>query len=170
MRIYYILLSFMLLGSPLKKVDTQKLQQQISSETKTINTLLERWHKAAADADFDAYFACMDDEAYYIGTDKSEKWSTKQFKAFCKPHFEKGSAWDFKSTDREVYLNEDQSVAWFDEKLDTWMGVCMASGVLLRSNGEWKIKHYQLSMAVPNEIVDDFIQLVENHQSVQKND
>ena len=170
MRIYFILISLMFSMSSFNKEDIDRYQQQSISQKETINTLVNRWHKAATDADFDAYFACMDDDGYYIGTDASEKWTVEEFKAFCRPHFEKGSAWDFKTIDREVYLSDDKSVAWFDEKLNTWMGVCMASGVLVKSNEQWKIKHYQLSIAVPNDIVRDFIQMVEHHKSVQKND
>ncbi len=169
MRIYFILLSLMFSISSLHKEDIEVHQKQSISQKGVIDTLLNRWHKAAAEADFDTYFACMHDDGYYIGTDASEKWTVKEFKAYCKPHFDKGSAWDFKAFERELYLNEDQSVAWFDEKLNTWMGVCMASGVLVKSNQQWKIMHYQLSIAVPNDMVHDFIQMVEQHKSSQKN-
>ena len=45
--------------------------QQQSSETeikKLINTTLDNWHKAASNADFDAYFDLMADDAIFIGT------------------------------------------------------------------------------------------------------
>ena len=49
---------------------------------------------------------------------------------------------------------------------DTWMGVCMSSGVLVKTKNGWKIKHYQLSIAVPNDLVQDFIKLVESYQNI----
>ncbi len=35
-----------------------------------------KWHKAATTANFDVFFTCFDGEAYYIGTDENEKWTT----------------------------------------------------------------------------------------------
>ena len=49
-------------------------------------------------------------------------------------------------------------MAWFDELLDTHMKICRGSGVLVdQGNGQWKIKHYVLSMTVPNENVDEIV-------------
>ncbi|MBS9766494.1 MAG: nuclear transport factor 2 family protein [Flavobacteriaceae bacterium] len=42
-------------------------------------------------------------------------------------------------------------MAWFDELLDTWMGICRGSGVLEKTAKGWKIRHYVLSVTVPNE-------------------
>jgi len=36
--------------------------------------------------------------------------------------------------------------------------------VVVKTESAWKIKHYQLSIAVPNNIVNDFIQLVKNYE------
>ena len=47
-----------------------------------IHTVLNRWHKAAADADFDAYFEEMTPDGVFIGTDATENWQNKAFRAF----------------------------------------------------------------------------------------
>jgi hypothetical protein len=57
-------------------------------------------------------------------------------------------------------LNEAKNLAWFDEKLDTWMGICRGSGVVARTKEGWKIKHYVLSVTVPNDKITEFIELV----------
>jgi hypothetical protein len=44
-------------------------------------------------------------------------------------------------------------MAWFDE-LSTQMKICRGSGVLVKIGNDWKIKHYVLSMTVPNENVE----------------
>ena len=67
-----------------------------------INTQLEAWHKAAADADFDAYFDLMTDDAVFIGTDAEENWQLDQFKAFSKPYFDRGKAWSFSTLERTI--------------------------------------------------------------------
>ncbi len=51
---------------------------------------------------------------------------------------------------------------WFDETLDTWMGVCRGSGVLINKNGKWLIKQYVLSLTVPNEKMKEVIFVLSN--------
>ncbi len=165
MRVYLILLSIVLIGTLFQDGNSHRINVPNQNKVKAINTTINRWHRAAANADFDTFFNCMDEESYYIGTDETEKWNRKDFMVFCKPYFDQGSAWDFKPFDRGVYLNKNMDLAWFDEKLDTWMGICRASGVVVKSGREWKIKHYHLSVTIPNDIVDDFIKLVVNYKA-----
>lgn len=135
-----------------------------NDEVKLIDGMIDKWHLAAAEADFETYFDLMDAEGYFIGTDASEKWNIAEFKAFCEPIFERESAWTFTKREREIFMSDSRKMAWFDEQLDTWMGICMSSGVVVKTEIGWKIKHYQLAIAVPNDIVDDFIQLVKNYE------
>ncbi|MCP4551543.1 MAG: nuclear transport factor 2 family protein [Bacteroidetes bacterium] len=79
-----------------------------------------------------------------------------------------GAAWDFKPLEREVFVNDNLTFACFDEKLNTWMGGCRGSGVLIKNDDHWKIKHYQLSVNAPNDIVQDFIQLVDKYNEKLK--
>ena len=48
-------------------------------DNKVINQVLEEWHTAAADADFDAYFDIMTEDAVFIGTDATENWQREEF-------------------------------------------------------------------------------------------
>lgn len=132
-----------------------------SAETlkKETGILLDEWHKAAAKADFDAYFSLMAEDGIYIGTDATENWNLSEFKNFSKPYFDKGKAWNFTALDRNIYLSDDQQVIWFDELLKTHMGLCRGSGVLTQEDGAWKIKHYVLSMTVPNKYVEEASQM-----------
>ncbi|RMB59132.1 hypothetical protein EAX61_08710 [Dokdonia sinensis] len=120
---------------------------------KSIDTSLEAWHKAAAGADFDAYFGLMTEDAVFLGTDATENWQIQEFKAFSKPYFDKGKAWSFSTLERNIYLDIDGETAWFDEHLDTQMGICRGSGVMKKTGNTWKVQHYVLSIAVPNENV-----------------
>ncbi|WP_271768660.1 nuclear transport factor 2 family protein [Aquimarina algiphila] len=131
-----------------------------SAQQKTeINNILEQWHKAAADANFDAYFGLMTKDAIFIGTDPTENWTNADFKAFSKPYFDKGKAWSFSTLERNIFVENDMSIAWFDELLDTQMGICRGSGVVQKTNQGWKIKHYVLSIAIPNENVKEITEL-----------
>ncbi|MGX1927735.1 nuclear transport factor 2 family protein [Flagellimonas sp. 2504JD4-2] len=135
-------------------------------EKQAINELLDGWHQAASDADFDAYFGKMTPEGVFIGTDATENWQNKAFREFSKPYFDKGKAWSFTSVERNIYLNEAEDIAWFDELLDTQMKLCRGSGVAKKENGQWKIAHYVLSIAVPNENVGELIQLKKEKDSL----
>lgn len=134
-------------------------QNKTITEPKEVNILLDNWHLAATNANLDAYFSALDDNAIYIGTDASERWTKTEFFSFCEPYFKKGKAWDFKAFDREIYFSEDGKTAWFNELLNTWMGICRASGVLSLKDGNWKISHYQLSVTVKNEKMKQFLEI-----------
>lgn len=124
------------------------------SDKSQINDILESWHKAAAEANSNNYFSLMADESVFIGTDATENWNKQEFMEWSKKYFDRGKAWSFSTLERNIYLGEDSEFAWFDELLDTQMGICRGSGVLVKEDGEWKIKHYVLSIAIPNENVD----------------
>ena len=126
-----------------------------------VTILLDNWHKAAAEANFDVYFSTMDNESIFIGTDATENWNKQEFIAFAKPYFDKGKAWNFTALERNIYFSKDGKMAWFDELLDTQMKICRGSGVLVKAGKEWKIKHYVLSMTIPNENTDEVIKLKE---------
>ena len=130
-----------------------------TEETAAINTLLNDWHTAAAKADYNGYFGKIANDGHYIGTDATENWDAKAFAAFSKPYFDSGKAWDFKALERNVYFSKDGKIAWFDEFLDTWMKGCRGSGVLEKEGNEWKIKHYVLSMTVPNDATQQVLPL-----------
>lgn len=126
---------------------------------KEVAAVLNSWHQAATDADFENYFSKMDSISVFIGTDASENWTKKEFSNFSKPYFDKGKAWDFKTIERNIYINKNKDVVWFDELLTTWMGMCRGSGVLEKNNTQWKIKHYVLSVTIPNDSIQKVIKL-----------
>jgi ketosteroid isomerase-like protein len=125
-----------------------------------LNNQIDAWHIAAAQADASAYFGMMAPESIFIGTDKTENWTKAEFEALYRPYFAEGKSWDFIPIDRNWYFNKTDNMAWFDETLETWMGVCQSSGVMEKqSNGEWLIKHYQLSLTVDNDQIDAVIEV-----------
>ncbi len=98
-------------------------------------------------------------DAIFIGTDPTENWNQEQFKAFAKPYFDKGKAWNFTAVERNIFFSNDGKIAWFDELLDTQMKICRGSGVLRKENNGWKIVHYVLSMTIPNDNVDEVVKI-----------
>ncbi len=129
---------------------------------KEVAEFITNWHKAAADANINSYFGMMSEDAIYIGTDASERWTKKEFFQFCEPHFSKGKAWDFKPYNRQINFSKDGKTIWFDELLETWMGVCRGSGVIRNENNTLLITHYHLSVTIKNEKVKEFLQINQN--------
>lgn len=125
-----------------------------------INSLLDRWHKAAATADEVVFFGSMAEDAIYLGTDQTEHWEKAIFEEWSKPYFEKDKAWAFLPIERHIYFGPNGKVAWFDELLDTWMGVCRGSGVLVYTKNGWLIKHYNLALTIDNDRMKDVIHVL----------
>ena len=150
-----VLVTFFACSSPQKNepvTDTAK-------EKDHINAMLDSFNRAAAKADFNAYFNFYTDDAIFTGTDATERWDKKQFMAYAKPFFNKGRAWDFTSIDRHIYFDKTGSLAWFDELLNTQMKICRGSGVIVKEGDNWKVKQYILSATVPNEQMDSVIKM-----------
>ncbi|TRX34000.1 nuclear transport factor 2 family protein [Flavobacterium sp. ZT3R18] len=152
--------TFFLSLALLAVVSFDSLQYKESDEKQQVNATLDAWHKAAAEANYNAYFGMMTEDAIFIGTDPTENWDLKAFQAFAKPYFDKGKAWDFKAMERHVYFDKSGKLAWFDELLNTQMKICRGSGVLVKIDKEWKIKHYVLSMTIPNDNTNEVIKII----------
>ena len=155
------------------KKENQELEvvteQEMAPEAdikEAINNSLENWHKAAATAKFEDYFGLMTKDGVFIGTDAMENWQNKEFREFSKPYFDKGKAWDFTTLDRNIYVQHNSDLAWFDELLSTQMGICRGSGIMEKVEDTWKVKHYVLSIAIPNDNVSEVTALKKQTDSL----
>lgn len=131
---------------------------EASSEA-AVAAVLDDWHAAADEARYFAHFA---PDAVFLGTDATERWSVEEFRRYAHPYFAKGKAWSFKAVERHISFSPDRSVAWFDERLDTPnLGPARGSGVLVRTAGSWRIAHYDLSVPIPNALMKEIKQRIE---------
>jgi hypothetical protein len=153
-KIVIVLIGLVLFGC---KSSLPKNNLDVKSE---INLILNNWHKAAGQTNFNAYFDMLTEDAIYIGTDATENWNKQEFIKFAKPYFDKGKAWDFTTLKRNIYFSSDMKTAWFDELLNTQMKICRGSGVLVvDKKGNWKIKQYVLSMTIPNDNTNEVVKI-----------
>ncbi|MBC7773522.1 MAG: nuclear transport factor 2 family protein [Pyrinomonadaceae bacterium] len=138
-----------------------------AERTLAVSKVLDDWHDAAAKADEKRYFDHFAPGAIFMGTDATERWNVQEFRAYAKPHFDKGKAWSFTPHDRHVMFAADARTAWFDEQLDTPnLGPSRGSGVLALLGGAWKIAHYNLTIPVPNDLAGDIVkQIATYHKS-----
>ena len=125
-----------------------------SKEEIQINAMLDSFNRAAAKADFNAYFNFYTEGAVFTGTDATERWIKKDFMVWAKPIFDRGRAWSFTSLKRNIYFDKTGNVAWFDELLNTQMKICRGSGVLVKQGNDWKVEQYILSATIPNDLID----------------
>jgi hypothetical protein len=121
-----------------------------------LNIILDDWHRSAAVADEDFFFGSMDSTAIYLGTDPGERWKKEEFMEWGMKYFQRDTAWVFKPYNRFWEFSDDCKIAWFDELLETHMGICRGSGVLIKSENQWKIKQYNLALTLPNEQMNEF--------------
>lgn len=135
--------------------DSLKVMQQ------EISTMIDSWHRAAAEADIGTYFGHLSEESRFLGTDPTEDWDKQAFYKAVKGAFQDAPAWNFTSSDRHIKWIVPGQVAHFYEQLDTWMGPCRGSGLVKNINGEWKITFYNLANTIPNKIVKDYINFYE---------
>jgi hypothetical protein len=151
------ILSIFLLGFTASVAPAQTPAQQIA-------TVLDDWHQAASVADEARYFGHFAPNGIFMGTDATERWTVTQFREWAKPQFQRKSAWSFKARDRHIDFSSDRKTAWFDEMLDTPnLGVCRGSGVLVFISGHWKIAQYNLSVQIPNALVDGIVKQIGAH-------
>jgi hypothetical protein len=118
-----------------------------------VAAFLDEWHDDAAHSRM-RYFDKIAKNGVYIGTDKSERWTRDDFKQWAKPYFAQPAAWTFHAVKRNIAFSGDKAYVWFDEQLDTQMGLCQASGVIQNTKEGLRILHYQLSLAIPNPLVE----------------
>lgn len=124
-------------------------------EERAVSAVLDDWHLAAAQADEIRYFDHFAEGAIFLGTDATERWTKAAFQIWAHPYFQRGKAWSFTATRRAIMLSPDRRTAWFDEDLATPnMGPCRGSGVLTREPKRWRIRHYNLSLPIPNALMD----------------
>jgi len=136
-------------------------ERRLDGAAAQVARALDSFHDAAAVADEDRYFAILPDDAVFLGTDATERWTGERFRAFALPYFERPSAWTYVPLQRHVTLSQDGALAWFDELLDNaHYGECRGSGVLQRRGDAWVLRQYNLTVPVPNELMGDVAQRI----------
>ena len=130
-----------------------------AAETEAVDQVLSDLHRLAAEADFDAYFRLFTEDAVFMGTDATERWSIPDFQGYAIPA--DGSpprGWEYAMTERHIYLDADGNTAWFDERLDNAnYGETRGTGALIKTGEGWKITQYNLTIPVPNELARELV-------------
>lgn len=143
---------------------------QSTKNEQAISKVLDQFHQAAAEANAKEYLNSLTDDAIFLGTDASERWTKQQFTDFVLPYFNQGKGWLYVAKDRNINLLNQNTVAFFDEILEnSKYGYCRGSGVLVQTTQGWKISQYSLSLLVPNGVTEQVTEQIK-HYSQQKNE
>ncbi|WP_085300625.1 nuclear transport factor 2 family protein [Cognaticolwellia mytili] len=127
--------------------------------------VLNRFHQAAADANYEQYMALLADDAVYMGTDSGERWTKEQFSSFVKPYFSQGHGWLYHPVQRHVSAAQAENIIFFDELLENKnYGRCRGSGVMINTEQGWKILQYNLSIPIPNAIAQNVVESVKAYR------
>ena len=153
------ILAFLLFSFPM--IGLTQSQERILE----INSFLDKWHEAAANADSISYFKAIAEDGIYIGTDKTEVWTKQAFLVWASPYFKSGKTWKFKGENRHIYFSENGRFAWFDELVVSPTSEFRGSGVLVQTERGWQIKQYVLSVMVPNDIYREVDGLIKSFEA-----
>ena len=150
-----ILFSFALLSC------AQNNQSQ-QSDIAAINKVLDGYHQAAANGEWDTYFDLMSADGVFIGTDASERWIKQEFRQYSSG----SNGWVYTPQQRNINITPDGLSAWFDEALlSQSYGSSRGSGVLIRTAAGWKISQYHLTLPIPNGMVRGITDQIKEYEA-----
>lgn len=126
-----------------------------------VNMVLSSWHMAADNGLYEFYFDQMTDDAVFLGTDASERWTKTEFMRYAREPFSDGNGWTYEQVEYHVAFNDQRDTAWVDEILENEKyGTMRGTAVLVLDGENWKIAHYSLTFLVPNEKAGEVVELI----------
>lgn len=115
---------------------------------------LDSLHKAGADADAAEFVIVLAPDAVFLGVDDGNRLQGQALRNFVSESFASGNTWGYRSSDRDIRLSADGTVAWFDESLEhEQLGRGRGSGVLIKNDGSWQVVQYDLTVPLPGAAV-----------------
>ncbi len=134
------------------------------AKIKSIGEVLDKFHDAAARGDWVSYFDLMSDDAVFIGTDASERWTKQAFQAYAG----NTNGWIYSPKTRNINLTPSGDSAWFDEILISKnYGTSRGTGILIHSDTGWKISQYHLTFPIPNALASQITDEIKRFESEQ---
>ncbi len=123
------------------------------SDKTAVAAILDNYHQAAAEADWQTYFNLLSEDAVFLGTDVTERWPKAEFRQYAID----SNGWIYLPRDRYINFTPDGNSAWFDEVLDSASyGTSRGTGVLIKTDEGWKISQYHLTFPIPNALAKSF--------------
>lgn len=157
MKIFFLIFVFLFALSAC--VQNNQTQQ---NDIDAINRVLDSYHQAATDGEWDEYFDLMSEDSVFIGTDASERWTKTEFQAYSSG----SNGWRYTPQVRNINMTPDGKSAWFDEVLlSESFGSSRGTGILINTNSGWKISQYHLTLPIPNGMVRDITNQIKEYEA-----
>ena len=138
-----------------------RAEREFAGAAAEVARTLDDFHDAAAKGDEDRYFAILPDDAVFLGTDLSERWTGASFRAYAMPYFQRAEAWTYFPLQRHITMEPGDTVAWFDEVLaNSGYGECRGTGVLVKRGERWVLRQYDLTIPIPNDLAGGVTQRI----------
>ena len=134
-----------------------------------VEEVLNNFHQAAGDANYEEYINLLADNAVFLGTDSNERWTKNEFSAFVQPYFSQGKGWLYQPVERHISVTQMSNVVFFDELLENnSYGRCRGSGLLINTPEGWKILQYNLSIPLPNAIAPELVKSIKAYRTANQ--
>lgn len=141
-------------AEPASERGAQGQAPDVDVERTAVDAVLTDLHTLASAGDFERYFQLFTEDAVFMGTDATERWSVDDFRGYAAA----SDGWTYQMTERHIFLDDDADTAWFDERLENAnYGETRGTGVLVRTPDGWKIAQYNLTIPIPNELAREFV-------------
>ena len=88
-----------------------------------VNAFVDEWHQDAAHAR-PAFFDKIATDGIYIGTDKTERWTSEAFREWAKPAFARPTAWAFTPLHRNIRFTPDRQSSGSTSRSARRWGFC----------------------------------------------
>ncbi len=148
------------------------------SEHRTVDSLLDTFHQAAATSNLRNYFGCFHTDGRFLGTDATENWHVNDFLAFSQPYFlTTKCAWKYDpiaGTRKVTYFPNATNPQFciFDELLtsESFVATSRGSGTLVfdATKQIWLIASYHLTFPIPNDIAKEMTAKIATFEQAQK--
>ena len=138
-----------------------------------INSLLDEFNNAAANASLTRYFGCFATKgSRFLGTDKSENWTVEEFWGYTAPHFRTGKGWTYIPIPGSRKIDIYPTFAVFDELVtsDSFKATGRGTGTCEYDsiNNCWYIVTYHLSFPIPNPLATALCKTIAEYEIKQK--
>lgn len=142
-----------------------------ATQQQEVAATLDQFHQAASQANLTQYFNLLTDDAIFMGTDVTERWTKVQFKQYVAPLFKQGKGWSYQAKQRNLHKINSNTYVFDEVLINKKYGECRSSGVMVNHGNGWKIAQYNLSVPLPNAIASQLIQQIQQHkQTLAAND
>ena len=137
---------------------------QSAEDLTAVNNILDAYHVAAAEANWESYFQLMSDDGVFLGSDAGERWTKAEFQAYDS----RSNGWNYLPEIRNVNFTPDGGSAWFDEILQSASyGTSRGTGILIKTEQGWKISQYALTFPIPNALAPSITAGIKEYESGQ---